>query len=216
LLVLLAGAGCSGDDSPQAVSAAVITVPPPVSVAPDALPATTAGPATAAPVDGAALLQQALGALAPGYHFTTTVTVDGVVTLVADGDRVGPGTRLTLTGNGGTVAYVITPEGSWALPEGDVWQALDTPPASVDPITALSAPTGITVDAVEGTVVRLTATVSPAALGIGGDAAAALQVVLDNATLKDITYAASVDGKPASVQAAFGPLTDPTPVTAPA
>ncbi|MGD9701382.1 MAG: hypothetical protein AB7Q42_14950 [Acidimicrobiia bacterium] len=213
--------GCSGDESPRADSATELgstviqTAPTSVAVEPATTPAPTPAPTTPA-VDGGALLQQALDALAAGYHFTTTVTVDGVVTLIADGDRVADGTRLNLTGDGGTISYVITPAGSWVLPDGGEWEAVEAAPAAVDPITALRTPAGITVDGVEGTVTRLTATVPPNALGIAGDTAAVVQLLLDSATLRDITYATSVDGRPASVQATISPLTDPTPVTAPA
>ena len=202
------------DTAPTAV-----TVEPTSTVATTVAPTPTPAPPPSTPpvpaVDGGALLQQALDALAAGYHFTTTVTVDGVVRLVADGDRVADGTRLNLTGDGGTISYVITPAGSWVLPEDGEWEAVEAPPATVDPIAALRSPSAITVDAVEGTVTRLTATVPGAALGIAGEAEAAVQLLLDGSMLRDITYLTSVDARPASVQAAIGPLTDATPVIAP-
>ena len=45
-------------------------------------------PATPTPVDGAALLQQAVAATAAGYHFNQTATVDSTVALTIDGDRL--------------------------------------------------------------------------------------------------------------------------------
>lgn len=223
LLVALSGLVCCGNDgAPRAETAAevgstvidtatAVTVEPSTSVAATPVPPPASTPA----VDGGALLQQALDALADGYHFTTTVTVDGVVRLVADGDRVADGTRLNLTGDGGTIAYVITPAGSWVLPDDGEWEAIEAPPAAVDPIGALRSPSAITVDAVEGAVTRLTATVPPTALGLGGEAAAAVQLLIDGTTLRDITYLTSVDGRPASVQATISALTDATPVIAP-
>jgi hypothetical protein len=233
LLVALSALACcssSTEGAPRAETAAelgstvidpaptAVTVEPTSTVAATAAPTPAPTPPSTPPVpavDGGALLQQALDALATGYHFTTTVTVDGVVRLVADGDRVADGTRLNLTGDGGTISYVITPAGSWVLPEDGEWETIEAPPATVDPIAALRSPTAITVDAVEGTVTRLTATVPGAALGLAGVAAAAVQLLLDGSTLRDITYMASVDARPASVQAAISPLTDATPVIAP-
>ncbi len=229
LVALSALACCSSEGAPRDETAAelgstvidtapsAVTVEPSstvtITVAPAPTPAPTPAPAQA--VDGGALLQQALDALAAGYHFTTTVTVDGVVRLVADGDRVADGTRLNLTGDGGTISYVITPAGSWVLPEDGEWEAVEASPATVDPIAALQSPSAITVDALEGTVTRMTATVPGAALGIAGGAEAAVQLLLDGSMLRDITYLTSVDSRPASVQAVISPLTDATPVIAP-
>ena len=60
-----------------------------------------------------------------------------------------------------------------------------------------------------------TATVPPTALGLAGEAAAAVQLLIDGTALRDITYLTSVDGRPASVQATISALTDATPVIAP-
>jgi hypothetical protein len=111
-------------------------------------PASTLAPAST--VDGGGLLQHALDELAAGYHFTTTVTVDGVVRLVADGDRVADGTRLDLTGDGGT-DLVRDHAGGFVGPAGRRRVGVDRgTPAAVDPIGALRSPSAITVDAVEG------------------------------------------------------------------
>ena len=239
LLVALSALACcsSSEGAPRAETAAelgstvidtaptAVTVEPSstvtVSVAPTPAPTPTLAPAPSpapAPipiVDGSAILYQALHALAAGYHFTTTVTVDGVVRLVADGDRVADGTRLNLTGDGGTISYVITPAGSWVLPEDGEWEAVEAPPATVDPIAALWSLSAVTIDALEGPVTRMTATVPGAALGIADGAEAAVQLVLDGSMLREITYLTAVDARPASVQAVISPLTDATPVIAP-
>ena len=57
-------------------------------------PTTLAPGATPAPVDGAAVLQQAVAGTAAGYHFNQTATVDGVVALTVDGDRLTDGARV--------------------------------------------------------------------------------------------------------------------------
>jgi len=222
LVAALAVVGCSpaGSTSESSVPSTTVTTAPIVAVAtlPPDVPTTTAAPVPTTPfVDGAALLGQALDAIVPGYHFTTTVTVDGVVTLTADGDRVADGTRLSLTGQGAVVAYVITPDGTWVQPDGGTWEALDSGPANTDPIAALKSPTTVQVDGVDATVTRLTTTVPATALGIPGDPAtvATVQVAIDGTTLHDITYSATVDGRAATVQAVIGPVVDPTPVTPP-
>ena len=69
-------------------------------------------------VDATAVLQSGLDALTGSYHYVSTVTVDGAAALTAEGDRVGDGSRLTLTSSDGTVNYVITADGSWVMPEG--------------------------------------------------------------------------------------------------
>ena len=80
------------------------------------------------------MLSAAVAAMAPGYHYRSTVTVDGVVAVEADGDRVGDGTRLGVTRDGASVQYVITPDGTWVMPDGGEWDQLDTPAATSDPI----------------------------------------------------------------------------------
>lgn len=216
--------GCSDGGGAEPVPALVSTVADASTAAdadtnPDTTATPTTAPASAPPtapaVDGGALLQHALEAIAGGYHFTTTVNVDGAATLVADGDRVADGTRLTISGDGGTVAYVITPAGSWVLPEDGEWEAVDAPAATADPIAALWTPTSVAVDGVEGTVTRLTTTVAAAALGIAGDEPATLQVTLEGSELRSVTYTSSLDGRPAAVQATITPLVDTSPVIAP-
>ena len=201
-----AGAGTTGQDP----------LPPPAP-APAVVVGKPASDATAtSTVDGAALLASSFNALAGGYHFTTTVTIGGVVSVVADGDRVGADTRLTITSNGGAVSYLITAAGSWASTAGEPWEQLDSPPASADPIEALRAPTAVTVAASDATSSQLTVVVPAASLGVPGGADTTLQVVIVGPALQQIGYETVVNGQPATVQAIIGPLTDTTPITAPA
>ncbi len=94
--------------------------------------------------------RMALDTLAGGYHFSPHVTLDGTEVLVAEGDRVGDGTRLTIWSNDTNVAYVITPDGSWVLPDGGEWQALDDPPATTDPLTALRSASTVSGSSADG------------------------------------------------------------------
>src|SRR3954454_7801323 len=142
-ILTLGAAACSGhsDNVSQAATsttaASVVvarTTPAPTTTASPAAPAPAATGAPAPLPDPAATLQGALASLTTTYHFVSTVTLDGAVALVADGDRVGDGSRLTLTSGDGKVSYLITPDGSWVMPDGGDWQPLDTDPADADPI----------------------------------------------------------------------------------
>jgi hypothetical protein len=221
---------CSGSHAGNVSDAAVTsTVATPVAVATTAIaPTTTAAPAaaptpapaaTAAPApppDPVATLQAAIGSLSTTYHFVSTVTLDGAVALVADGDRVGDGSRLTLTSNDGKVSYLITPDGSWVMPDGGDWQALDTDPANADPIGALQAPAAVQATSNDGSTAHFAVTVAPAALGVAGDAPVQLDVAITGNLLNSVSYATTVGGKAATVTATFGPAQDPTPVAPPA
>ena len=65
------------------------------------------------------------------------------------------------------------------------------------------------------TTAQLAVTVAPSALGLAGDAAVTLDVAITAGALSRITYATTVDGKPATVTATFGPVADGSPVVAP-
>lgn len=221
-LLLIFGA-CSDEGAPAVGSAiANASTTTVVGAAPTVVPpvdsSTTTTPVVAAPVpvDGATLLQQGLAAIGGGYHFNQTATVDGVVVLTADGDRLPDGTRLTLTGDGGVVSYVITPDASYALAEGGEWEALDATPDAVDPILSLFTPTSVTVAANDGSTVQLAVTVPIALLGLDGDGDAALQVTFVGGALSTVSYSTTTtDGKAAAATTVIGPVVDPSPVVAP-
>ncbi|MBU6317017.1 MAG: hypothetical protein KGR47_10955 [Acidobacteria bacterium] len=204
LAVAALGAGCSGDDSSSgssssgevATSAAVSTIQ--------------------SSIDPAQVLKDAVAGLAGGYHFVSNVVVNGAQTLLASGDRLGTGSRLELTSNGATVKYVILPDASWAQPEGGEWELLDVPPASTDPMSALTAPISIGVLSDSGGEVKLRVTVLATALGVGSEGNAEVDVIIKDGALVEVDYATPVAGGVASVATTFGPVVDPTPVAPPA
>lgn len=240
IAVAAVGVGCSSDGSSTAnaagdASAPIITAADPVANRPATSPPSTTtatgsptlAPAAPAPVDAVAVLATALDSLSGGYHFDTRVTVEGAEVLVAAGDRVGDGTRLTIWADGGSVAYVITPAASWVLPEGGEWEELDTPPATTDPIAALRAPSAVAVvppasaSPSDPAVTVFAVTVAGTALGIPA-ASGAERMVTVLATVRDgalvelrydtpMTDAASG----AAVVSALGAVVDATPVVAP-
>jgi hypothetical protein len=166
-------------------------------------------------IDGTAALATALKGLGANYHFTSTFVVNGAQTLVADGDRIGDGSRLTITQSGATVHYVVLPTASYAQPEGGDWAQLDAAPASTDPIKALATPSAVGVLADDGTKVRLRVTVDGASLGVAAGPAS-LEVVLVAGSLTEVDYGTPVKGGGiASVATIFKPPVDATPVAAP-
>ncbi len=221
--LLLVFSACSNDNNSPAVGGAVANTAPtvagaaPSSVDPTAATTTVApGAATAPPVDGAALLQQAVAATGAGYHFNQTATVDGVVAVTVDGDRLPDGARVAVSNDSGKVFYVITPAGTWLMPENGEWEADDSDPPTVDPIAALSSPTSVTVAGNDGTTVQLVVSVPLSALGLPGDGDAPLQVSVIGGALTNITYSTTTaDGKAAIASTVIGPVVDPSPVVAP-
>ncbi|MEP7202668.1 MAG: hypothetical protein ABI894_08670 [Ilumatobacteraceae bacterium] len=220
-LLLVFGA-CSDDQSPAAGSLAPIVAGGAGATTQvggtTAVEVTTplAPGATAAPVDGAALLQQAVAATSAGYHFNQTATVDGVVALTIDGDRLSDGARLAVSNEAGLVFYIITPDGTWLMPENGEWEADDSAPPAVDPIAALSAPTAVSVAANDGNTVQLVVTVPLGSLGIQGDGDASLQVAVVGGALNTLSYSTpTADGRTATATVIFGPVVDSTPVEAP-
>lgn len=221
--LLLIFSACSDDSSPAVLppidSAVADTTSTAVAAAPsvvfDQTSITTVAP-TLPPVDGAALLQQAIATIGGGYHFNQTATVDGVVALTVDGDRLPDGARLAVSSEGGFVSYIITPEFTWLMPENGEWELDDSPPPAVDPIAALNAPTSVVVAGNDGTTVQLVVTVSVASLGIPGDGDVPLQVSVVSGVLTNIAYSTTLeDGRPAAVSAAIGPIVDPSPIVPP-
>lgn len=191
---------------------------PPVEVVAELTPAPTSSVVAAAPLPNAqAMLAQALDGLGGGFHFATTITVGGAPAASAEGDRIGDGTRLVLDVGGGLVAYIVTAEGAWAMPDGGEWAALDVPPAAADPLAALRAPASITVEAFDGAATRLAAVVPAQALGVSTDptAMANVTIELEQTTLRAVTYETQMSGQVATVRSTFAPPADPNPVTAP-
>jgi hypothetical protein len=212
--LVLVSSGCSDEES-NVASTEAAAVSTTSSLAADTTTTPTAPTTAAATVDPAALLQQGVATLGTTYHFRSSVVVNGAETLLAEGDRVGDGSRLSLTSGGATAGYVITPTGSWAQPEGGEWEALDVPPATADPILALAAPSAVGVLSDDGTTMRLRVTVSAATLGVSAEGTADVEVVLTSGVISEVDYSTSTADGVASVATSFGPVVDATPVVPP-
>jgi hypothetical protein len=224
-LLLVFGA-CSSDSSPEVGSAAANTsttavaapvVPTTTLVGATAAPTTVAVAApTLAPVDGAAALQQAVAATGGGYHFNQTATVDGVVALTIDGDRLPDGARMNVSSDAGLVSYIFTTAGVYLMPAGGEWELDDSDAPAVDPINALAAPSSVAVAGSDGTTVQLVVTVPNSAVGIAAEGDASLQVAVVGGALSTISYSTvTAEGKAAATTVVIGPVVDPSPVVPP-
>lgn len=219
---VLALAACSDSASsstePTSAGAPATTATTNTTAVQATIPATTTTIAVTAPpvtVDPASALQQGLAALAAGYHFSSVVTVNGVQSLAADGDRIGDASRMVLTGDGGTVEYIIVPEGSYAHPEGGEWSVLDVEPATSDPIAALSTPVAVALlPTTDGSVV-VRATVSAVSLGVAAEGNVDVDVVIVNGAITQLSYSSAVEGGTAQVVTTVGAVVDATPIVAP-
>ena len=158
-----------------------------------------------------------LPATGGGYHFNQTATVDGVVALTVDGDRLPDGARLTVSNDAGSVSYIFTTDGVFIMPEGGEWEADDSDPPTADPINALATPTSV-----DGRQQRR----HDGATGRDGAARVArhsrrrrrvpLHVAVVNGALSTITYSTTTaDGKAASTTVTIIPPVDTSPVVAP-
>ncbi|HZX56528.1 MAG TPA: hypothetical protein VFE86_17700 [Ilumatobacteraceae bacterium] len=219
--LLLVFSACSDSNSPAVGGSN--TLAPLVSASttapasgPTTVATTVAVAGTPAAVDGAALLQQAIAATGNGYHFNQTNTVDGAVALTIDGDRLPTGARLAVSNPSGLVFYVITPDGTWLMPDNGEWELDDSDPPTIDPIAALGAPSSVAVTSNDGTTVQLAVTVPAASLGVADAGDAPLQVSVVGGGLTGINYSTTTaDGKSASANVVIGPAVDASPVVPP-
>jgi len=220
-LLLVFGA-CSDSNSPTVGGANANTLAPLVApsttatAGPTTVATTVAAPGTPAAVDGTTLLQQAVAATGNGYHFNQTNTVDGVVALTIDGDRLPSGARLAVSNASGLVFYVITPDGMWLMPENGEWEQDDSDPPTIDPIAALGSPTSVAVTSNDGNTVQLAVSVPAASLGVADSGDAPLQVSVVGGGLTGINYSTTTaDGKAATANVIIGPPVDASPVVPP-
>jgi hypothetical protein len=222
--LLLVFAACSDDNAPEVGSAAANTSTTVLATAPSvavdtggaATATTVVVAATLAPVDGAALLQQAVAATGGGYHFSQTATVDGVVVVTIDGDRLPDGARFTVSNEAGVVSWIYTTDGVYLMPQGGEWEPDDSDPPAVDPINALSAPSSVTVASNDGTTVQLVVLVPNSAVGVAAEGDASLQVAVVGGALSTISYGTvTAEGKAAATSVTIGAPVDTSPVVAP-
>lgn len=163
--------------------------------------------------DGPALLQQGFAELAAGYHFLTVATVQGAVAVSAEGDHVGDKTQLSVTSNGATLWYVVTPEGSWVSDNG-TWQELDELAPITDPISTLTNPLDVTVTTYGDTTATLAATYPGAALALPDEATVTVLFEIVGTSILSMTYTPTTDAQ-TFVRADISAIAEDTSITAP-
>jgi len=188
-----------------------------------ALPATSTAPATVAATPTAdagreaalGRLSDALGALATGYRFDTTVTVGGTVATHAVGRWVAGTSEFDVTTGGATITYRTVPPDAWVRGVGGTWTKLDGAPPGADPLAALRVPSAAAVATDDpGSGVSLELRYPASAFGqTGDDVAVTIQIAPDGAV--DVRY--EVTTGPATAQTSTRLVPDPgsTPLVAP-
>ncbi len=191
----------------------------PATSSPPAAPATSPSDATPAVIplvapDGPALLDQAFAELAAGYHFITVATVQGALALSAEGDHVGDATQLSVTSNGATLGYIVTPEGSW-VSNDSVWQELDELAPITDPISTLTDPIDVTVSTYGEGSATLAATYPGTALALPDEATVTVLFETVGTSIVSMTYTPTADTQ-TFVRADISALAAQTSITVPA
>ena len=206
-LVVVASCGSSSPPAAAPTSAASTTT--------TLVPGDTTPTSSLPVIDAPAVLQQAFDVLGGGYHFVTTATVNGKVAITAIGDRVADGTRMSVSSNGATIDYVVTPEGTWVNQQG-TWSELSDPAPVSDPIGSLRAPTSVQIVSFTGAAqLGLAATYPSSALSLPGDALVEVSFVLRGGTLVSLSYRATGGGIEANVESMITLLADTSAVTLP-
>lgn len=229
--VLVVAGGCGRDDAitastPEVASAAALGAagsPSPPDTAPPTSASVPPVPPTSAPVpDATTTLTAALDRLATGYHFVTTISVDGEAAAVAEGDHVAGTTQMTVTQDGTSTGYLVTRDAAWTQADGR-WEQLDSTRGLADPLSQLRGPRSVEL---AGTVeaATITAHYEAAVLGVRGAGERAVEFRLADGQITSLRYetTASVAGaggttreQPSEVHAVITPIESGTEITLP-
>ena len=152
-------------------------------------------------LDGSSRLAAALGQLAGGYSFTTTVSVGGQVATKASGRWVAGASEFTITTNGVAITYRTLPPRSWVLQSGAGWVEVNGTVPSGNPLDALKAPSQTTVVAQSTDMVELTASYPASVLGLAGTNTVAVDLVLAGDGSLKATYTTTAGSATAATSA---------------
>lgn len=205
LLVLTACSGsASSDAAPEGGSEPTTAVATP----------TTTAPSDPEPVPQE-LLEGALAAYAEGYEFKSTTIVNDQEVSSQAGRWMGGSSQITVKSGDGQAEFIITQAGQWTRLPGGEWEELDGAPATGFPLEGMESPGLIALVSSNGAETSVLATYPAEAVGLSGE----LIDVLLQFTGKDLTgfsFTADIDGTIVTSDAQLNPLTDTTPITAPA
>jgi len=188
----------------------------PTSSGPADTSGTLALPSTGSNPDGGGRLAAALGQLAGGYSFTTTVSIGGQVATKATGRWVAGASEFTVTTNGVAITYRTLPPRSWVLQSGAGWVEVNGTVPSGNPLDALKAPSQTTVVAQSSDMVELTASYPAELLGLAGTNTVPVDLVLATDGSLKATYTTTAGSSTAATSATtISPDPSQTPIVVP-
>jgi hypothetical protein len=156
-------------------------------------------------------LSTALGALAAGYTFDTTITVGGKQATHAHGRTLGDASDFVVESNGAAITYRTVPPRSWVLQPGKAWVAVDSGAPDGNPLDALRRPTSVTASA-DG---QLQATYPASALGLTGTDPVMVALTLASDGSVQARYTARTASGDATSQTTLTPAPAQQPIVAP-
>jgi len=211
LVSLLAMGACAPAAAPTASQAGSPSRSAPAPGATEA----ASDSASAASTATASRLAAAFAAMADGYTFTSNVTVGAATVSTAEGRSVGGASEFVLTSAGKSVTYRAVPPKAWVQQSGGAWVVVSgkVPPGS--PIAGLTSPTTITVIGDDADALSLDTSYPAAALGLAGDTAVRVHLVVARTGVVTATYEAAVGTDQAASTSVFTPASDLTPIAAP-
>jgi hypothetical protein len=161
------------------------------------------------------MLRAALDRYESGYSFVSEAHVGGERAIRVAGRQVEGSSQLLLTSGDGTIEYLVVGGNQWARTPEEAWDVVSEGDGVSAPLAALASPLGVTVTEATATRTEVTATYRANAFGLDGDDLVVV-VKLENGLLASAAYETTDGGVVATVITTFMPLTDTTPITAPA
>jgi len=160
-------------------------------------------------------LAAAFASMAAGYTYASTITVGTATVSTATGRSIGGSSEFVLTSSGKAVTYRAVPPKAWVEQTGGAWVVVSGKVPSGSPIAGLTSPTTLTVLTDDASGLALDASYSPAALGLAGDKAVRVHLVVARTGVITATYETAVGTDQAASTSVFTPASDLTPIAAP-
>lgn len=160
-------------------------------------------------------LTAAIGGLAAGYTFDTTVSVGGQVATHVAGRSAGGASDFVVESNGAQITYRTIPPRSWVKQEGKAWVAVDSGVPDGDPVAALGTPSAVALTGTDPNALELRADYPPAALGLAGTKAVAVTLTLTPDGSVRATYSVPLGAGTATSVTMLTPAPGQEPIVAP-
>jgi hypothetical protein len=153
--------------------------------------------------------------MAGGYTYTSTITVGDTTVSTATGRSVGGSSEFAISSGGKSVTYRAIPPKAWVQQPGGPWVVVSGKVPSGSPIAGLTTPTSVTVVADTADGLAIDASYPPAALGLAGDKAVRVRLVVASDGAVTATFQTAVGTDPASSTSLFKPASALAPIAAP-